>query len=433
MTKKKLEELVEELTRQMSTQSDLLAEFIRQQFIQPQEEIEPEPEPDLEPVETPMQRRLRTLREFILESFRNSPRQQNPRLPDYEKSAKSKAWEQLGEVPFPLFCGLVSKYLDHPLAEAIIGRTITNTLFTKTQRFIDMGLDTAELEIDTEVEEKAAAFAEAIKEQSIRTLQPSPGVFRLPGRQELEQFFNDHVVDLVNNHAAYRALGIDFPASFILEGPPGCGKTYAVERLAEHLGWPTHRITSGTIGSTYIHGTAKKIEEVFDSAAKDAPSIVIIDEMDAFMSERPRNDQSGEHRCEEGASFLRCLQDAARKRILVIGMTNLMENIDPAIKRTGRMGTHISVGMPSQVEVEAVLLGELAHRAHEEFAPEPLVRRLLDRPLSDITAAVNTAAMAAARARRTTITAADLHSAITTLDTRCHTPKRRSLGFAIEA
>jgi hypothetical protein len=65
------------------------------------------------------------------------------------------------------------------------------------------------------------------------------GLFRLPGRPELEVFINEHVVDIIRNSERYAVLGIEFPGAIALEGPPGCGKTFAVEKLLAFLGWPS--------------------------------------------------------------------------------------------------------------------------------------------------------------------------------------------------
>lgn len=278
---------------------------------------------------------------------------------------------------------------------------------------------------ELENQEKAAAANKAL-----RALAPTSGDFRLQGRADIEEFFNREVVDIVNNHAAYRALGIDFPQSFVLEGPPGCGKTYAVNRLAEHLNWHTNRIDSSAIGSSYVHGTARLIEEKFDEAEKHAPSLLIIDEMDAFMPDRAGCHNSDSHSIEEVAAFLRRLQTAAEKHILVIGMTNRKDVIDPAILRTGRFGAHLTVAMPSCEEVEAVLAHALSTRSHEAFPLRPIAEQLLNRPLSDITHLVDRAAMHTARHHRTSITAADLTAALAQLQALTNTPPRRSMGFA---
>jgi cell division protease FtsH len=60
-----------------------------------------------------------------------------------------------------------------------------------------------------------------------------PAVFELAGRPELAEFFNEHIVDIVQHRDRYKALGIEFPSAVVLHGPPGCGKTFAVDRLVD--------------------------------------------------------------------------------------------------------------------------------------------------------------------------------------------------------
>ncbi|MDH5573688.1 MAG: AAA family ATPase, partial [Gammaproteobacteria bacterium] len=135
-----------------------------------------------------------------------------------------------------------------------------------------------------------------------------PRLFSLPGRPELEIFFNEHVIDIIQNHERYKALGIEFPSAIALHGPPGCGKTFAVEQLVEFLGWPSYEINSSSVASPYIHETSKKVAEVFDSAIENSPSVLVIDEMEAFLADREMG--SGHHRVEEVAEFLRRIPEA---------------------------------------------------------------------------------------------------------------------------
>ena len=83
---------------------------------------------------------------------------------------------------------------------------------------------------------------------------------KLPGRPMLEDFFNEHVIDIISHADQYSALGIDFPSAIVLYGPPGCGKTYAVERLVEFLDWPCYSIDSNTV--SYTHLTLPTTERV---------------------------------------------------------------------------------------------------------------------------------------------------------------------------
>ena len=177
--------------------------------------------------------------------------------------------------------------------------------------------------------------------------------FTLAGRSELELFFLDHIIDIVENPSRYQAMGIDFPSSFVLYGAPGCGKTYAVEKLAEYLDWPIFTIDSGSVGSMYIHETSRKIADIFQTAIEQSPAVVIIDEMEAFLSER---DAGGHHRIEEVAEFLRKIPEAQKRGVLIIGMTNRLDLIDPAILRRGRFDHLIKVEMATTEEVLAVLI-----------------------------------------------------------------------------
>ena len=171
----------------------------------------------------------------------------------------------------------------------------------------------------------------------------------------------------------------------VLHGPPGSGKTFAVERLTAFLGWEILRIDSGTVGSPYIHETGRKVAEVFEKGREAAPSVIVIDEMEAFLSARESVASSRQHHLEEVGEFLRRIQEASSQRILVLGMTNRLDLIDPAVLRTGRFDHAFQVGMPSAEEVETVLREELRD---VELAPSvtltAAIGALSGRPLSDL-------------------------------------------------
>lgn len=216
--------------------------------------------------------------------------------------------------------------------------------------------------------------------------------FQLPGRPALEDFFNDHIVDIIANEEKYKRMGIEFPAAVILYGPPGCGKTFAAEKLAEFLGWPCYTIDSGSIGSSYLHATGKKISEVFDQAIAHAPSIIMIDEMEAFLADRSMGASSGTHHMEEVAEFLRRIPEASKRHVLVIAMTNMINVIDPAIIRRGRFDYIVEVKMPSMDEVHTLLESLLSKLpVSNDIELDRLSSILAGRPLSDATFVVKEA------------------------------------------
>jgi cell division protease FtsH len=222
--------------------------------------------------------------------------------------------------------------------------------------------------------------------------------FTLSGRPYLENFFNEHVIDIIQNEDRYKAMGIGFPSAIILYGPPGTGKTFAVEALATYLGWPTFQIDSSSIGSSFIHGTSKKIAEIFDIAIKNAPSVLIIDEMESFLADRDMGSGSSHHRVEEVAEFLRRIPEAIKNKVLIVAMTNRIDMIDPAILRRGRFDHHIKVDMASDAEISSLLKKLISEIPHEEDIDIPyLADQLQGRPLSDVTFTVREAARLAAR------------------------------------
>jgi len=235
--------------------------------------------------------------------------------------------------------------------------------------------------------------AEATKPEGQQSAQ-----FSLAGRPELEQFINEHVVDIIENEARYKVLGIEFPSAIILHGPPGCGKTFAVERLVDYLGWPSFQIEASSVASPYIHETSKKVAEVFDKAMENAPAVLVIDEMEAFLSER-QSGMSGQHHVAEVAEFLRRIPEAIKNRVLIIAMTNKIEMIDAAILRRGRFDHVVKVGMASEEEVHALLEKLVKDLPCEnDIDVALLAKRLTGRPLSDVAFAVREGARLAARA-----------------------------------
>ncbi|PWY53883.1 ATP-binding protein [Legionella qingyii] len=235
--------------------------------------------------------------------------------------------------------------------------------------------------------------------------------FELPGRPDLERFINEHIIHIIQNRERYKQLGIGFPSAVILHGPPGCGKTFAVEQLIDYLGWPSFHINASSIASPYIHETSKKVAEIFDMALKYAPSVLVIDEMEAFLSNRELG--SGHHHVEEVAEFLRRIPEATTNDVLIVAMTNRVDMIDPAILRRGRFDHIIKVDYANEIEVLALLEKLLAPLPKEEDIDLiPISKELADRPLSDVVFVVREGARLTARSGKDRLSQENLLSAL---------------------
>ena len=276
----------------------------------------------------------------------------------------------------------------------------------------------------------ASTRAPMVKTASEQDPEPSDyhEQFHLSGRPVLEAFFNEHVIDIIENAQRYRALGIEFPTAIVLHGPPGCGKTFAVERLVEYLDWPIFSIDSNSVGSPYIHETSRKVSEIFDKAMDAAPSMIVIDEMESYLSDRQIHESTGLHHVEEVAEFLRRIPEANKRHVLVIGMTNRLEMIDSAILRRGRFDHVVEVGMPSATEVSEVIDSLFTKVPIEgEMDTRDFVKSLTGIALSDTAFVVREAARLAARAGKSALDDESLRQALASLSPA--EPKKRSIGF----
>ena len=255
------------------------------------------------------------------------------------------------------------------------------------------------------------------------------GRFELPGRPLLEEFFNDHIVDIVKNEESYKRMGIEFPSATILYGPPGCGKTYAAQKLIEYLGWSSYSIDSSTVGSPYIHQTSKLISETFETAQKNAPSVVIIDEMEAFVSSRG-NSGYNQHHVEEVGEFLRIIPEAIKNKVLIIAMTNHIDMIDSAVLRTGRFDNVLEVSMPSKIEVASLVKYLLSKRpVSETLNTDILIESMVGRPLSDTDFIIREAARIAAKNNKLEIEQECLDTALNSSTRTKKGEKEHRIGF----
>jgi len=145
----------------------------------------------------------------------------------------------------------------------------------------------------------------------------------------------------------FQRLGVDPPRGVLLHGPPGTGKTRLARAVANESSAEFFLINGPEIMGSAYGESEKKLREVFENAAKAAPSIVFIDEIDSIAPKRGQVSGEAEKRL---VAQLLTLMDGleARANLVVIAATNRPEAIDEALRRPGRFDREIVVGVPDE-------------------------------------------------------------------------------------
>jgi len=163
---------------------------------------------------------------------------------------------------------------------------------------------------------------------------------------ELEQV--REMVELPMRHPElFETLGIEPPKGVLLHGPPGTGKTLMARAVANEIDAYFTDISGPEIMSKYYGESEEQLREVFDEAEENAPAIVFIDEIDSIAPERGETQGDVERRV---VAQLLSLMDGLEERgqVVVIGATNRVDAVDPALRRGGRFDREIEIGVPDR-------------------------------------------------------------------------------------
>jgi transitional endoplasmic reticulum ATPase len=166
------------------------------------------------------------------------------------------------------------------------------------------------------------------------------------GMKPLKNLLINEVIEPLLNPDKYKKFKLGIPNGILLFGPPGCGKTFIVKKLAEELGYNFYEMAPSSVATSYVHGAVGNIGKAFEMARLQAPSIVFIDEIEGLVPKREELGGHAETKKEEINEFLIQLNNAGASKILVVGATNRPHMIDTAILRSGRMDKRIFVGPP---------------------------------------------------------------------------------------
>ncbi|MBI3334065.1 CDC48 family AAA ATPase [Candidatus Pacearchaeota archaeon] len=142
-------------------------------------------------------------------------------------------------------------------------------------------------------------------------------------------------------------LGVEPPKGVLLHGPPGTGKTLLAKAVANESEAHFILLNGPEIMSKFYGESEKKIRDIFEDAEKNAPSIIFIDEVDAIAPKR--EDVQGEVERRVVSQLLTMMDGLkSRGRIIVIGATNRVNSIDPALRRPGRFDREVEISVPDK-------------------------------------------------------------------------------------
>lgn len=156
------------------------------------------------------------------------------------------------------------------------------------------------------------------------------------------------MVDLPLRHPElFKRLGVEAPKGVILYGAPGTGKTLLAKAIANETSANFYSIGGPEIMSKFYGESEERLREIFKEAEANAPSIIFIDELDSIAPKREEVVGEVERRI---VAQLLSLMDglSSRGKVVVIGATNRLNAIDPALRRTGRFDREIELGIPDK-------------------------------------------------------------------------------------
>ena len=220
-------------------------------------------------------------------------------------------------------------------------------------------------------------------------------------------------------------LGIDPPKGVLLYGPPGTGKTLIAQAVANEVDATFITVSGPEIMSKYKGESEEKLREKFVEARENAPAIVFFDEIDSIAGKRD-DDGDVENRV---VGQLLSLMDGLDERgeVVVIGATNRVDTLDPALRRGGRFDREIEIGVPNEQGRREILD---VHTRRMPLADDVDTDRLAAQTHgfvgADLESLMTEAAMVALRRGRRddadapmtglTVTRADVEAAMTAVD-----------------
>ena len=230
-------------------------------------------------------------------------------------------------------------------------------------------------------------------------------------KEEMEE-----IVDFLRNPKRFTQFGARIPKGVLLVGPPGCGKTLLAKAVAGEAKVPFFSITGSDFVEMFVGVGASRVRDLFDSAKKNAPCMIFIDEIDAVGRQRGAGLGGGHDEREQTLNQLLVEMDGflVNEGIIVIAATNRVDILDPALLRAGRFDRQIVVNLPDVKGREDILK---VHAKGKPLAEDVNLKVLAKRTPgfsgADLENVLNEAAILTARRAKSKVGMSEIEEAIT--------------------
>lgn len=223
------------------------------------------------------------------------------------------------------------------------------------------------------------------------------------------------IIDYLRNPKKFTDMGAHIPKGILMVGPPGTGKTLLAKAVAGEANVPFFSISGSDFVEMFVGTGASRVRDMFKTAAKSAPCIVFIDEIDAVGRQRGAGMGGGNDEREQTLNQLLVEMDGMTDNngTVVIAATNRPDVLDPALMRSGRFDRRVTVNLPDVKGREAILA---VHARNKPLAPgvtlDGLAKRTPGFSGADLADVLNEGAILAVRNKEKQITQDDLDEAI---------------------
>lgn len=230
-------------------------------------------------------------------------------------------------------------------------------------------------------------------------------------KKELEE-----VVDFLKHPEKYKKLGARTPKGVLLVGPAGCGKTLLAKAVAGEAGVPFFSIAGSEFMEMLVGIGAARVRDLFDTAKKNSPAIIFIDEIDAIGRARSVGIMPSHDEREQTLNQILVEMDgfAPSEQVVVIAATNRGDLLDTALLRPGRFDRRIVVDYPDVEGRKAIIKIHAKGKPFDEKVDwDKIAKRTVGFSGADLENMLNEAAIYAARQAKTTINMEDIEEAAT--------------------